>query len=275
MTESIHTYILKSYNEIEALIEDKKNQLLKLYLNTLESTFSKLLNTKPLNFFPGDTIDLPMPDTLDSYNYLRFVTDSDLTNLALSLSKTFEPFIFQIKWMSYMHFSSYGQKIVGVINFSPENQKNPVTSSYVLNNEVCTTDKWIEHIVKKILVDHYSKITDSLNKHFNPINFPKCLDKSEFFNYEFKYKSSNLSIYNLTSKDVTKKISNYVNKKLSESLKMHFPKTYPNFDITENIESDFTSGFLTENNFVIKIKLMCYYNPNKSICKINSLIEEY
>lgn len=275
MTEPTDTLVVKSYNEIETLLKDKKNQFLGLYLNTLESAFLKLLTTKPLNFFPGDTIDLPMPDTLDSYNYLRFMTDADLTNLANSLSKTFEPFIFQIKWMSYMHFSSYGQKIVGVINFNSINQDGRTTTSSLLYKEVHSTDKWIESIVDKILVNNHSKITDSLNKHFNPKNFPKCLDKSEFFNSEFKYDSSNLSIYNLTNKDITKKISNYINKKLSESLKKYFPKTYPNFDITENIESDFTSGFLTGNNFVIKIKLTCYYNPNKSIGKINSLIEEY
>lgn len=244
-------------------------------MNTLESVFLKLFITKPLNFFPGDTIDLPMPETLDSYNYLRFVTDADLTNLANSLSKTFEPFIIEIKWMSYMHFSSYGQKIVGVINFSSIDQDSRTIVTSLLNKEVHSTNKWIENIVDEIFVNNYSKIIDSLNKHFNPRNFPKCLDKSEFFNCEFKYDSSNLSIYNLTSKDITKKISNYINKKLSESLKMHFPKTYPNFDITENIESDFTSGFLTGSNFVIKIKLMCHYNPHKSINKINSLIEEY
>ena len=272
-TESENSYILESYIEIETLIETKKAQLLKLYLNTLESFFTKFFSTKPLNYFISDIIDLPMPNNLDSYNFLRFITNVDFTKISESLSKTFEPFNIQIKWMSYTYLSSRGQKIVGTVNFTQDDQTYPITYLHVLNKEVRKNNKFIEDTSKKIFIDHHSKMIDSLNKHFNSKNFPKCLDKTEFFSSEFKYDAENFGIYNLSNKDVTKKISSFVNEKVTNNFKIYFPRLYTNLDISINTESEFNGGFLAGNNFVIKIKLMSHYNIKKN-AEILSSIEE-
>jgi hypothetical protein len=262
--ETTEKYVVRSYEKIETLLEKKKKRLLSSYCETLEAMFSKLLSTRPLNFFPGQTIELPMPESLDSYDYSRFITDENLEKISIDLSKIFEPLVIKIKWKSSMSFSSSSsctEKIVATINFC-ENESTSRELSFVAsaNKEMCRVNEWIINDIDKIFVNYNNQISELLNKFFDAKNFPKCLDQTEFCNLELKYDSSHFLLYNLSNRDITKSISNYFNTKLSEKMKKYFPVAYPNFKIFEHIESDFYSGFLTGHNFTIKIKLTYLYS---------------
>lgn len=293
MTESTDTYIVKSYNEIETLIEDKKKELLKLYLNTLKLVFSKILCVKPIDYFMGDVINLPMPCDFESYDYSHLIIDTDLAKLGESLSNTFFPFIIQIKWMNYMQLSSYSKKIVGIINLNQDLEKHRTISvdhedsienlsqKYkhictaaelrLIHNELNFLSNHYDEFAKTIYTTNISHIVDSLNTHFNPKNFPKCLDKKQFCSFETKHINV-FHIYNLDNKDLTKKICNTINEKILKIFKDNFPKIYPNLEIIYDVQSEFNKSFLSGDNLVIKIKLTSCYNI-KNVKK--NLIEEY
>lgn len=275
------SFIVKSYEQIEKLIENNKNQVLNSYIYTLETMIKKMLNSKPLNYFFGDAFELPFPNHFESYNYVRFISNDDLEKMSETLSKRFEPFLVVIRWSKKMHFSSYDYKLIGIINFNKERVNELAASNnyyFALNKEVCVVDKWIENIGNDIFETKQKEIFHSLNKTFSVKNFPKCLYNTEFINFNLtNYEISNIELYDIiNNKELSMKISEYMNNKILNAFTLHLPKTYPNLRINPTVKCNFNSGYFTSNKLTIQIKLSyCYTVPTVGKNDKNDFVVEY